>query len=77
MIDGPAILTVFFVYLAGVIIPGPNFVAVVRTSSSWYGMVTLVLSQPRIASAYRRAKKSIDRLCGGLILLLGVRQLVQ
>ncbi|WP_397452867.1 LysE family translocator [Pseudomonas sp. NA-150] len=50
---------------------------VALTSSSWYGMVTLVLSQPRIASAYRRAKKTIDRLCGGLILLLGVRQLVQ
>lgn len=30
MIDGPAVLTVFFVYLAGVVIPGPNFVAVVH-----------------------------------------------
>lgn len=30
MIDGPAVLTVFLVYLAGVVIPGPNFVAVVH-----------------------------------------------
>ncbi|MGV8918026.1 MAG: hypothetical protein ACOH2R_09565 [Pseudomonas sp.] len=46
-------------------------------SATWYGMVSVVLSQPRIALAYRRAKKTIDRLCGGLILLLGVLQLVQ
>lgn len=30
MIDGSAVLTVFLVYLAGVVIPGPNFVAVVH-----------------------------------------------
>ncbi len=30
MINGPAVLTVFLVYLAGVVIPGPNFVAVVH-----------------------------------------------
>lgn len=31
-IDGSAVLTVFLVYLAGVVIPGPNFVAVVSRS---------------------------------------------
>lgn len=30
MMDGAAVLTVFLVYLAGVVIPGPNFVAVVH-----------------------------------------------
>ena len=41
----------------------------------WYGLVALTLSQSRIASAYQKARKVIDRLCGGLILGLGVRQL--
>lgn len=30
MIDGSAVLTVFLVYLGCVVIPGPNFVAVVH-----------------------------------------------
>lgn len=30
MFDSAAVLTVFWVYLAGVVIPGPNFVAVVH-----------------------------------------------
>ncbi|MGH8348524.1 MAG: LysE family translocator, partial [Pseudomonas sp.] len=38
-----------------------------------YGMVAIALSQPKIASAYHGRKKVIDRLCGGLILSLGVR----
>ncbi|MDB5984409.1 MAG: amino acid transporter [Pseudomonas sp.] len=46
-------------------------------ASSWYGIVVITLSRPRVASAYRRAKKLIDRLCGGLILALGVRQLLR
>ncbi len=32
MIGGSAVLTVFLVHLAGVVIPGPNFVAVVSRS---------------------------------------------
>ena len=43
----------------------------------WYGMVAIALSQPRIAMAYQRRKKAIDRLCGGLIICLGIRQLIQ
>ncbi|WP_321897291.1 LysE family translocator [Burkholderia cepacia] len=34
MIDWPAVLTVFCVYAAGVVIPGPNFVAVVHKAVS-------------------------------------------
>nr|WP_238992600.1 LysE family transporter [Pseudomonas fluorescens] len=49
---------------------------VVVVSMAWYGMVEIMLSQPRIACAYQGRKKAIDRLCGGLILSLGVRQLV-
>lgn len=48
---------------------------VVVVSLTWYGLVALALSQPRISSAYQKARKGIDRLCGGLILGLGVRQL--
>lgn len=48
---------------------------VVSVSLTWYGLVALALSQPRISSAYQKARKVIDRLCGGLILGLGVRQL--
>jgi len=44
---------------------------------SWYGLVAIALSQPKVASAYRRGKKAIDRLCGSLILMLGVRQLIR
>jgi threonine/homoserine/homoserine lactone efflux protein len=48
---------------------------VVVVSLTWYGLVALTLSQARIASAYQQARKVIDRLCGGLILGLGIRQL--
>ncbi|MFM0133196.1 LysE family translocator [Paraburkholderia sediminicola] len=46
-------------------------------ASSWYGFVALTLSHARIASAYRRCKAWIDRVCGGLIVALGVRQLIR
>lgn len=48
---------------------------VVVVSLTWHGLVALALSQSRIASAYQKARKVIDRLWGGLILGLGVRQL--
>ncbi|WP_411384956.1 LysE family translocator [Pseudomonas sp. MPB03] len=48
---------------------------VVVVSMAWYGMVAIALSQPRIACAYQGRRKAIDRLCGGLILSLGIRQL--
>src|SRR5476651_176040 len=43
----------------------------------WYGFVALTLSHPRIAAAYRRRKKWIDRVCGALIVGLGVRMAVR
>jgi threonine/homoserine/homoserine lactone efflux protein len=48
---------------------------VVVVSLTWYELVALALSQSRIASAYQQGRKVIDRLCGALILGLGVRQL--
>ncbi|KQN48878.1 amino acid transporter [Serratia sp. Leaf50] len=45
-------------------------------ASLWYGAVAITLSQPRISAAYQRTKKEIDRLCGGLIMLLGIRQFI-
>ncbi|WP_346010044.1 LysE family transporter [Pseudomonas viridiflava] len=49
---------------------------VVVVSMAWYGMVAIAFSQPKIAFAYQGRKKAIDRLCGGLILSLGICQLV-
>jgi threonine/homoserine/homoserine lactone efflux protein len=46
-------------------------------ASSWYGFVALTLSHERIAIAYRSWKAWIDRVCGGLIVALGVRQLIR
>ena len=33
MVDGSAVLGVFSVYIAGVVIPGPNFVAVAHKAA--------------------------------------------
>ena len=49
-------------------------VAVVATT--WYGFVALVLSHGGIASGYRSYRAWIDRVCGGLIVALGIRQLL-
>lgn len=49
-------------------------VAVVATT--WYGFVALVLSHGGIASGYRRYKAWVDRVCGGAIVALGIRQLL-
>ncbi|MBD1588695.1 LysE family translocator [Pseudomonas typographi] len=49
---------------------------VVAVSMAWYAMVALALSQPRMARLYQGRKKTLDRLCGGLIVALGIRQLV-
>jgi threonine/homoserine/homoserine lactone efflux protein len=47
------------------------------TAGSWYGFVALTLSHSRIAAAYRRSKAWVDRVCGGMIVALGVRQLMR
>ncbi|TDV11087.1 LysE family translocator [Paraburkholderia caballeronis] len=46
-------------------------------AAGWYGFVALALSHPAISSAYRRAKKWVDRVCGSLIIALGVRQMIR
>ncbi|KAB7896827.1 LysE family translocator [Rouxiella sp. S1S-2] len=43
----------------------------------WYGSVAIMLSLPAISTAYRRAKKVIDRFCGSVIVLMGIRQIVR
>jgi threonine efflux protein len=49
---------------------------VALVATTWYGFVALVLSHAGIASGYRGYRAWIDRLCGGLIVALGVRQLL-
>jgi threonine efflux protein len=46
-------------------------------AGSWYSFVALTLSHSRIATAYRSWKAWMDRACGGLIVALGVRQLIR
>jgi threonine efflux protein len=44
------------------------------TATCWYGTVAVFLSHATIATAYRRAKRGLDRACGALIIALGIRQ---
>jgi threonine efflux protein len=46
-------------------------------ATCWYGFVALVLSHPVIASTYQRFKAWVDRLCGAVIVGLGIRQLIR
>ena len=45
-------------------------------ASVWYGFVAIVFATPRVAARYRRGKAWIDRVCGAVIVSLGVRQLL-
>ncbi|PTB22711.1 amino acid transporter [Trinickia symbiotica] len=47
------------------------------TATSWYGLVAIVMSHPRVASAHRRARGVVDRVCGAVIVALGIRQLIR
>ena len=49
---------------------------VALVATTWYGFVALVLSHAGIASGYRGYRAWIDRVCGGLIVGLGIRQLL-
>lgn len=42
----------------------------------WYGAVAFVLSTQRIARAYRRTRGWLERFCGGLMIVFGIRQAV-
>jgi len=46
-------------------------------SSAWYALIATALSRPRIAGAYASKKKAIDRVCGAVIVMLGVRQMIR
>lgn len=39
----------------------------------WYGLVALALSSGPVAAAYRRGKATIERSCGVLMILFGVK----
>lgn len=67
MIDWSAAVTVFCVYVAAVVIPGPNFVAITHKAVTGRraDALAFVLSHASIATAYRRAKAWIDLTCGG------------
>lgn len=51
--------------------------AVGATALCWYGLVALVLSHATIAKAYQNAKRTVDRICGVLLIGLGVRQIIR
>ena len=59
-------------------VSAPTFLAMLAvvgtTASIWFGTVALVLSHATFAAAYRRGKRRVDCICGGLIIALGVRQ---
>lgn len=47
--------------------------AVFVIEAGWYGIVAVVLSSARPRGVYLRAKSVIDRLAGGVMVLLGLR----
>jgi len=59
----------------------PTFLGMLATvaivASAWYGIVAIVFATPSVAIRYRRGKAWIDRFCGGVIVALGIRQLVR
>ncbi|UPG94479.1 LysE family translocator [Luteibacter aegosomatissinici] len=59
----------------------PTFLAMLATvavvSSTWYALVAVFFATPRVAARYRHWKKGIDRVCGSVIVALGIRQLVR
>lgn len=59
----------------------PTFLGMIATvavvASLWYGFVAVVFATPGVAARYRRGKAWIDRICGSVIVALGIRQLVR
>jgi len=47
--------------------------AVFAIEAGWYGLVAVVLSSARPRGLYLRAKSTIDRLAGGVMVLLGLK----
>ncbi|WDZ97058.1 LysE family translocator [Herbaspirillum sp. WKF16] len=59
----------------------PTFAAmlcvVLMVAGSWYSFLALVMSHGGVAARYRKSAALVDRLCGGLIVFLGIRQLMR
>ena len=51
--------------------------AVAIVAAAWYGIVAIVFATPSVAARYRRGKAWMDRVCGAMIVALGIRQLVR
>ncbi len=49
------------------------FVTCVILTASWYSFVAFVLTNPRIQAIFLRFTKWIDRVCGGLMVALGLK----
>jgi threonine/homoserine/homoserine lactone efflux protein len=66
------------IYLAGVINPGPNFLAMLCVmfviASTWYGAVAMLFSAPAVSDVFQRLKAWFDRFCGATIVILGLKQ---
>jgi threonine/homoserine/homoserine lactone efflux protein len=62
-------------------VSSPTFVGMLATvaivAAAWYGIVALVFATPSVAARYRRGKAWMDRVCGAMIVALGIRQLVR
>jgi threonine/homoserine/homoserine lactone efflux protein len=50
-----------------------SVVVAVAIAATWYGLVALTFSLPPVARAYRRGRRWIDYLTGGVFLALGAR----
>lgn len=59
----------------------PTFAAMIGVvfvvAGSWYSFLALAMSHGSVAARYQRSAAMVDRLCGGMIVFLGVRQLVK
>lgn len=58
----------------------PTFAAmlgvVLLVAGSWYSFLALAMSHGGVATRYRKSAALVDRLCGSLIVFLGIRQLM-
>lgn len=75
-----ALFAAVFASAAPTHVSWPTFAAMLSVvfviASSWYGGVAITLSNPGVAGAYRRGKAWVDRVCGAIIVALGLRQLL-
>jgi len=62
-------------------VSSPTFIGMLVTvaivAAAWYGIVAIVFATPSVAARYRRGKAWMDRVCGAMIVALGIRQLVR